>query len=77
MAEVCLKSTFDIEDIFSEANPEYLTQFILDPTSINLRKRVNMSDPIVPDLYRISRDLCNHIHSERMKQLGELAKRKT
>ena len=53
MAEVFLKSTFDIEDIFSEANPEYLTQFILDPTSINLRKRVNMSDPIVPDLYRI------------------------
>ena len=27
MAEVCSKSTFDIEDIFSEDNPEYLTQF--------------------------------------------------
>ena len=77
MAKVCSKSTFDIEDIFSEDNPEYLTQFLLDPTSINLRKRVNISDPIVPDLYSISRDLCNHIHSERMKQLGELAKRKT
>ena len=77
MAEVCSKSTFDIEHIFSEVNPEYLTQFLLDPTSINLRKCVKMSDPIVPDLYKISRDLCNHIHSERIKQLGELAKRKT
>ena len=77
MTEVCSKSTFDIEDILSEVNLEYLTQFLLDTTIINLRKHVNMSDPIVPDLYRISRDLCNHIHSERIKQLGELAKRKT
>ena len=77
MAEVCSNSTFVIEDIFSEANPEYLTQFILDPTSINLRKRVHISDPIVPELYRISRDLCNHIHSERMKQLSDLVKRRT
>ena len=48
MAEVCSKSTFNLADIFSEDNPENITQFILDPTSINLRKRVNMSDPIVP-----------------------------
>ena len=76
MANLCLNSTFDIDDILSEDNPEVLTQFLLDPTSINLSKRVSTSDPIVQELYRISRDLCNHIHSERMKQLEELAKRK-
>ena len=53
-------------------NPENLTQFILDPTSFNLENRVHRDDPIVPLLFRLSRDLCYSIHNARMKKLKEL-----
>ena len=60
MKIVCQKITyFDFEDTIGDGSPEKLTQFILDPTSFNLKNRVNISDPIVPDLYSISIDLCN------------------
>ena len=79
ITELCTKEsiTFDIQDILGEDSPEVLTQFILDPTSFNLKKRVNISDPIAQQLFKISREMCYYIHSERMRQLGELSKRKT
>ena len=66
---------FKLEYILDENNPETLTQFILDPTSFNLKKRVQISDPMAQDLFKISRDICNHIHIERMKLLKDLSKR--
>jgi hypothetical protein len=69
-------ANFNFQDILEEDNPETLTQFILDPTSINLKKRVNISDPITHDLFKISSDMWNYVHSERMKQLNELSKRR-
>ena len=58
-----------------KGDPNKLTQFILDPTSFNLQKRVNISDPIVPSLFELSRNFCNYIHTERTRKLNELAKK--
>ena len=75
--DICKNSNtdFDIEEVLRKRDPEKLTQFLLDPTSMNLTKRVHINDPVNPELYRVSRDLCSHIHKERLKLLGELAKK--
>ena len=57
-------SKIDFEEISSDMNT--LTQFILDPSSLNLKVRVNVSDPILPSIFRLSRDYCNAIHTKRM-----------
>ena len=74
MSELCLvaRSELNFQEILN--NPNTLTQFILDPTSFNLKLRVNISDPIVTPLFNLSRDLCNCIHSERMKRLNSMKK---
>ena len=53
---------------------ETLTQFILDPTSMNLKERVHVNDPIVPDLFKLSRDICYSINKRRMKLLEDMTK---
>ena len=53
-------------------NPEILTQFILDPTSVDLESRVHRDDPVVQSLFKLSRDMCHSIHNARMKKLKEL-----
>ena len=56
---------------------ETLTQFILDPTSMNLKERVHVNDPIVPELFRLSRDICYSINKRRMKLLEDMKKSET
>ena len=70
--EICsvIKSYFNFKNIKSD--PETLTQFLLDPTSFNLKTRVHISDPVVPELFKLSRDYCYAIHSERTRKLEEL-----
>ena len=53
-------------------NPEELTQFILDPSSLNLNQRISMSDPILPEIFRLSRQLCAALGQERKRQLNLL-----
>ena len=50
-------------------NEETLTQFILDPSSLNLQSRVNISDPILPEIIKKSRNLCYAISQRRMELL--------
>ena len=74
ISDVCLhsKSSINIQNIVN--NPQTLTQFILDPSSINLEERMHLSDPIVQQLFKLSRDLCYGIHSERIWKLQRLKK---
>ena len=74
ISDVCLhsKSSINIQNIVN--NPQTLTQFILDPSSINLEERIHLSDPIVQQLFKLSRDLCYGIHSERIRKLQRLKK---
>ena len=63
---LCLqsKSNFEFEEIRSQ--PNTLTQFILDPSSFNLNMRINLSDPILPIIFQLSRDYCIAIHKRRI-----------
>ena len=46
------KSKICFEDILRRQDS--LCQFILDPTSLNLEERVNIKDPALPELLKIS-----------------------
>ena len=48
---------------------QQLTQFVLDPSSINLKQRVSISHPILPQLFQLSRDFCFAIDRSRTKSL--------
>ena len=51
---------------------DLLTQFVLDPTSMNLTDRVHMNDPIVPKMYKLSRDYCYAINKRRNQLLKDM-----
>ena len=72
ISEVCLHSKTSINFQNIVDNPQTLTQFILDPSSFNLKERIHLSDPIVQELFTLSRDMCYGIHNERMRQLQRL-----
>ena len=44
-----------------------LTQFGIDPSSLNLEKRVSLEHPCLPKLFQISRDFCYFIDKSRTK----------
>ena len=62
-----LKINLKFEDMAT--TNENLCQFILDPSSLNLPKRINICDPELDRILRISRDYCFAINSARMKIL--------
>ena len=68
-SEVCrtTKSNIIFEDILD--NKTSLCQFILDPTSFNLQKRIHINDPVLNKILRISCDYCYTINSARMKMI--------
>ena len=43
-----------------------LTQFLLDPSSNNLRTRVNINHPVLPSILQLSRDFCYAIDRKRL-----------
>ena len=51
-----------------------MTQFLLDPTSLNLENdvRIHIDDPLSRDIMTLSRDLCYAIHTERLKILKKI-----
>ena len=57
------------EEIFQ--SQEYLCQFILDPTSLNLPVRLNHKEDLVTKIFKLSRDYCFAIHTARNKKLQE------
>ena len=52
-----------------------LCQFLLDPTSLNLKSRINPMDPQVNRYLEISRSLCNSINNRRLKILSSNEKK--
>ena len=71
-SEVCKLTKNSINFEKMKSDERVLTQFLLDPTSFNLKNRVNIGDPAVPALFKLSRDFCTAIHSERTRKLQEL-----
>jgi hypothetical protein len=68
---LCLQNSSDIN--FSEliSDSETLCQFILDPSSFNLTKRLHLNDPLLGSFFQVSRDLCFSINERRIKLLKE------
>ena len=73
-SDICIftKNRINFESI--KTDPDILTQFILDPTGLNINTRVHISDPQGPALFKVSRDYCYAIHEERTRRLQELNK---
>ena len=68
------KNNLSLDNFMHSEN--VLTQFILDPTSLNLSIRVSLQDPIVSAFYRLSRDICFILDKTRLKLLDELSGKK-
>ena len=69
-----LKNSLKISDYaLSEIT---LTQFVLDPTSMNLETRVHMDDQILPELFQLSLDYCFAICKKISNMLNELKVKK-
>ena len=66
------RSKFSLYD-FASTN-ENLCQFLLDPTSINLKFRIMSDDPTLSEILTLSRDLCLSISKHRNNLLQSLQK---
>ena len=66
------KTNIDINKLVS--NKSTITQFLLDPTSLNLENdvRVHIDDPLSREIMTLSRELCYAIHTERLKILKKM-----
>ena len=53
-----------------------LCQFVLDPTSMNLSRRIHMTDELLGAFFRTSRDFCACIGEKRTKMLSEIQNKK-
>jgi hypothetical protein len=67
------KNKLKFEDFLE--NEHTLTQFILDPISLNLPIRLSVQDPLVPEFYKLSRDFCHVLDKTRIGLLRELEKK--
>ena len=75
-SDACQKSKSGL--VFETLNSEReLTQFILDPSSFNLKMRINLNDPILDRLFNLSRDYCYTVNSTRTTLIRRLEKTKT
>ena len=66
------KSAVDFSELMTDS--EILCQFILDPSSFNLKQRIHMNDPLLGSFFRVSRDLCFAVNERRLKLLKEKTK---
>ena len=58
------KNNINFENIVE--NEQLLCQFILDPSSLNLPNRVSLSDPLLKDFFKLSREFCFIIDKTRV-----------
>ena len=76
LRQLCMqsKSKVNLDEIMKEE--QILCQFILDPSSLNLKSRVSLSDPIIQRLFKFSREYCYIIDKTRIGLLQEMEKNK-
>ena len=65
---------FPKNQILSEPNQTQLTQFVLDPTSLNLPVsiRISSNNPNLSELLRVCRNICYALHKDRTNQLKHI-----
>lgn len=70
--QLCLLSTSGVNFYGITCESEQLCQFILDPSSANLPRQINMNDLLLGSFFQLSRGLCFAINNRRMKLLQDL-----
>ena len=70
MTNICQQAEIPID--LNELSSNEFCQFILDPSSISLSRRVNITHPVLPQLFCLSRDFCFAIDKERIANLALL-----
>ena len=73
MGEHLLKTKNNLSIEYFSSSQDTMTQFLLDPTSMNLDLRVRMLDP---ELFKLSCDLCSTICKRRTNMLNDLKTKK-
>ena len=73
MVSIVIRAQCPVNIDLIMSNEEFTTQFILDPSSLNLPSRIDMSDPILPEMFRLSRDLCTAMDKQRKEMLNGLS----
>ena len=71
IAYLCMQSKSGVYFAELVKDNELLCQFILDPTSMNLQRRIGNNDPMLGLFIQKSRDLCFSINELRLKLLKQ------
>ena len=68
--ELCshTRTNFSFQEIYKYNST--FCQFVLDPSSFNLKQRVHMNDPILGSMFKLSRDYCYAVNARRKKILN-------
>ena len=75
--ELLRKSKNDLRMSIFFKTEKKLTQFLLDPTIMNLDERIHLNDPIVLEAFKLSRDMCSAISKRRLNLLNKMIEIKT
>ena len=59
------KTNLSFQEIY-KTNAKF-SQFVLDPSSFNLKERVHLKDLILGSLFKLSRDYCRGVNATRVK----------
>ena len=70
ITNLCQQAKISIDP--RELSSHDFTQLILDPSSMSLSPRVKITDPVLPQFFRISRDFCYSIDKLRIATLALL-----
>ena len=75
--ELCshTKTNLSFQEIF-QTNAKFC-QFVLDPSSFNLKERFHLNDPILGSLMKLSCDYCHAVNATRMNILKTRASMET
>ena len=71
--QLCQEAMFSIPYKQIVTDDETFCQFVLDPASFNLKDRVNINDPVLDKIFKLSRDYCFAINAERMRILNSIS----
>ena len=74
---LCLDSISGVNFQNILSDNKTLCQFILDPSSINLKAIIHPTDPLLGSFFSVSRDICFSINERRIKLLNDKKEHKS
>ena len=72
LEQLCTTTRNNIDFSMIISSEKVLCQFILDPSSLNLKQRVSLSDPMINNFFKFSRQYCYVIDLTRISLLNNI-----